>query len=211
MTTPLAVLHHPGTGETIRVLESTDDVFRMELTIAPRGEVAAAHLHPYQEQTFEVLAGKLAVTTHGGARILEANDKLVLAPGAGHSQGNPFDEPVVAIETYRPARRMHEFFEVFFAMGAKGMTNTKGVPSLMYVVAIFDEFSQSIRPGRLVDRVVVRLLAPLARVLGYRRRLRAIRSTNALESSGYASARKRAPGGPSAGGTDGVLHVRSQS
>src|SRR5262249_49193451 len=116
MTTQFPVLHHPGTGETIRILESTNDVFRMELTIAPRGQVAAAHIHPRQEQTFEVVAGKLSVTTQGGPRVLGAHDKLVLPPGTQHSQGNPFDEPVVAIETYRPARRMREFFEVFFTL-----------------------------------------------------------------------------------------------
>ena len=174
MTTQFPVLHHPQTGESIRILESTDDVFRMELTIAPRGEVAAAHIHPHQEQTFEIVAGQLSVTTASGPRVLEASEVLVLAPGAAHSQGNPFDKPVVAIETYRPARRIREFFEVFFTMGMNGMTDAKGLPPLLYVVALFDEFSDSILPGRRVERIMVRLLAPLARVLGYRRRLRSM-------------------------------------
>lgn len=172
MTTHYPVLHHPGTGETIRVLESTTEVFRMELTIAPFGEVAGAHIHPNQEQIFEVTSGRLACRVDGKERILAPGEVLVLPPGKAHTQGNPFAEPVVAIETYRPSKRIHEFFQAFFALGQRGLTDKKGAPTPLYAAALLDEYKDSITIGALFDRVLLRLLAPLARALGYHERIR---------------------------------------
>jgi len=171
---PFPILHHPGTGETIRVLESTEDIFRMELTIAPRGEIAGSHLHPSQHQTFEVVAGRLVCRAQGREHVLRPGDTLVLPPGTVHTQGNPFDEPVVAIETYRPGLRIHEFFETFFALGARGLTDKKGAPTPLYAAALLDEYKETLVIGSRFERTLLRLLAPLARALGYDDRLRAL-------------------------------------
>jgi len=187
-TPTFPVLHHPGTGETIRVLESTRDLFRMELTIAPRGEIAGSHLHPNQHQTFEIVSGKLVCRAQGREHVLKPGDTLVLPPGVVHTQGNPFDEPVVAIETYRPGLRIHEFFEAFFSLGARGLTDNKGAPTPLYGAALLDEYKDTIAVGSRVDRVLLRMLAPLARSLGYgdklRDVLRAARSNPRLELTG---------------------------
>ena len=45
------VITNPITGEVIRVLESTPDLFRFEFVLLPHGTVAGAHQHPYQQQT----------------------------------------------------------------------------------------------------------------------------------------------------------------
>ena len=55
-------LHNPVTGEVIRFVEAASDtsgeyVF-VEVAVEPNGAVAAAHIHPYQTETFEVLEGE---------------------------------------------------------------------------------------------------------------------------------------------------------
>ena len=177
------VLHHPTTGETIRVLESTSEVFRMELTIAPRGEVAGAHIHPQQEQTFEVCSGRLACRVEGREHLLTAGQVLVLPPGRRHTQGNPFSEPVVAIETYRPAKRIHEFFVAFFSLGRLGLTDAKGAPRPLYAAALLDEYKDTIAVAPLFDRLLLRALAPIARALGYQRRIAALLTGTATASA----------------------------
>lgn len=51
------VVHNPVTGEYARVVEHTPERAVGELLAVPGGAVAGPHLHPRQEERFEVLHG----------------------------------------------------------------------------------------------------------------------------------------------------------
>ena len=59
------VLHNPITGEAIRFLETAADTdgerVLIEVLVEPNGFVAAAHVHPYQTEVFEILDGEVDV------------------------------------------------------------------------------------------------------------------------------------------------------
>ena len=63
-------LQNPVTGEELRFLETAADTdgeyVLVEARIAPNGIVAAAHVHPYQSERFEIVRGEVAPGRGGG-------------------------------------------------------------------------------------------------------------------------------------------------
>jgi mannose-6-phosphate isomerase-like protein (cupin superfamily) len=166
------ILHNPATTETIRVLESTPERFTIDYSLKPHAHIAATHIHPFQRQRFSVTAGTLVCMVDGKRVTLKAGESVVLDPGAVHDQANPHDVEVQVIEEYQPAARMHDFFRVYFALARDGLTNAAGMPPLLLTAAVFHEFRDSIQPGPRVLRVLVSLLAPVARLFGRDRVIR---------------------------------------
>jgi len=164
----IEVITNPVTGEVIRVLESTPELFRMEFVLLPHGKVAGAHQHPVQ-QTIAAQSGTLHVSIAGTHHALEPGQAAVIEAGQTHDQWNPADTEVWAIEEYRPAGRMHDFFRVLFGMARDGLTNKKGVPRPLLASALFAEFSDSTRPAQRLLRILLAALRPLARLTGSHR------------------------------------------
>ncbi len=165
----IEVLENPVTGETMRVLESTDETFVIEYALKPHGEIPLEHFHPNIEQEIAVTSGEMHVTVNGEHKVIKAGESFAAPPSALHFQWNPHDVETVATETYRPAGRNHDFFRTLFGLARDGHTDAHGMPSLLVRAAIFSEFSDTIRPAAFGVRCVIALLAPLSRVLGYGR------------------------------------------
>jgi quercetin dioxygenase-like cupin family protein len=165
------VMENPVTGETMRVLESTAETFVIEYVLKPHGEIPLEHFHPNVEQEFSVRSGEMHVRVNGSHAVIKAGETLAAPPGAVHFQWNPHDVETVAVETYRPAGRNHDFFRTLFGLARDGHTDAQGMPSLLVRAAIFSEFHDTIRPAAFGVRCVVAVLAPLSRVLGYGRLL----------------------------------------
>lgn len=166
-----AILENPVTGEAFRVLESTPDVFKVQYSLRPHGEIAGAHFHPGKEQQITVLSGEMHLRINGAHRVVRAGESASVPAGAHHFQWNPSDAEVVAIEEIRPAGRLHEFFSVLFGLARDGKTDSQGRPSLFLAAAVFSEFRGSIRQASFGTRLLLDVLAPIASLLGYRRQL----------------------------------------
>jgi mannose-6-phosphate isomerase-like protein (cupin superfamily) len=166
------LLVNPVTGETMRVLESTADVFKIEYALRAHGEIPLEHFHPNVAQEISVSAGEMHVTINGEHKVIKAGETYAALPSAVHFQWNPCDEETIATETYRPAGRNHDFFKTLFGLATDGHTDEHGMPSLLVRAAIFTEFKDTIRPAASNIRWVIALLAPISRLLGYRRLIR---------------------------------------
>ena len=72
------VLEHPVTGERIVWRQVADDtggkLLQGDLFAQPGGFVAAEHIHPNQEERFEVLAGTIRLRVDGKERVLRPGD-----------------------------------------------------------------------------------------------------------------------------------------
>lgn len=165
-------IHNPVTGETLYVLESNEDVFRIEYAIDPQSSIAAEHIHPYQQQTIRVIEGKLGIRANGRESLLEVGDSLEILAGTAHFQFNPTDSETRAIEEHRPARRIHNFFRVLFALAREGRTDQKGVPTPLIGAAFAREFKDVVRPSSIGLRLLFGALGPVSEILGYRRVIR---------------------------------------
>jgi quercetin dioxygenase-like cupin family protein len=182
------IITNPVTGEVIRVLESTPELFRFEFVLLPHGSAAAPHQHTTQ-QTIEARVGTLHCSVEGKHHVLAPGQAVIIEAGRTHTQWNPADTEVWAIEEFRPATRMHDFFRVLFGLARDGLTNAKGVPSPLLAAALFEEFRDTIRPGRRIDQLLLAMVRPLARLAGSHRVIQAY-----LDAKGHpGEARTTAP------------------
>jgi quercetin dioxygenase-like cupin family protein len=168
-------LNHPVTGERIVWHDVAGDtggaLLRLELFAAPGGFVAAEHVHPNQEERFEVRAGTLGLRVDGVERVLRAGDVAVVPPGRPHAWWNAGDDEARLLGELRPALRTEMFFETFFGLAQDGKVNRKGLPNLLQLAVLMREYPEEIRLARPSAGMQKALFGPLAlagRLLGYR-------------------------------------------
>jgi quercetin dioxygenase-like cupin family protein len=127
------ILVNPVTKERMTFLktaaETGGEYVLIELNAAPGGVVAAAHLHPSQTETFEVLRGTLGAKI--GRKRVEASpgDVLVVEPRTAHKWWNGGEDELVFRCEIRPALQFEQLIETMFGLAADGKTNKKGMPN----------------------------------------------------------------------------------
>ena len=183
-------LEHPVTGERLTFVETSADTNGERLVfdfwMRPRGFVAAAHLHPRQEERFVIHRGTPRFRMDGREGGVGAGETVVVPPGTPHVWWNSGDEEVHATIEFRPALRTEVFFEVFFGLGAAGKTNKRGLPNPLWMAAIGSEFSDETRLARVpwpLARVGLAVGGRVARALGYRATPEAVASRASRSSS----------------------------
>ena len=109
------LLRNPFTGQTIRFLEESDEVLVIETTYEAGGAPAPAHLHPSQDERFEVLSGAVRTAVEGEPRTLRGGDVLEVPAGTAHEFGGDPEEAGRVRWEVRPPLRTREFFELLHA------------------------------------------------------------------------------------------------
>jgi mannose-6-phosphate isomerase-like protein (cupin superfamily) len=168
-------LINPVTGHRYDIVKAAADtggaLLEMVATFPAGAKPPPEHLHPRQEERFEVLQGAVRVKVAGQVRRLNAGTTLVVPAGTVHAMWNP--EPIEARVRWetRPALRTEQFFESLVALARQGRVNAKGAP---------DSFSRALllyahrhemrlaRPSPFLQRVMFGGLALLARITGRR-------------------------------------------
>lgn len=168
-------LHHPVTGERVIWRQVAADtggqLLQGDLYAEPGGFVAAAHVHPKQEERFEVVAGTLRLRIGDEERVLSVGDVAVIPPGRPHVWWNDGAEDVHVLGEFRPALRTEVFFETFFGLATDGKTNRKGLPNPLRLAVMMQEYEDELhlaRPSVKLQRALFGPLAALGRALGYR-------------------------------------------
>jgi quercetin dioxygenase-like cupin family protein len=177
------VIRNPVTGEQLRFVKTARDTggeaVVVEVTVEPRGFVAAAHIHPRQEERFEVLSGRARFRIGEREATAGPGDVLIVPAGTPHSWWNAGDEETRVIVEFRPALRTEGFFETFFGLARDGKLDKRGWPGVLRAAVLGREYRHevAIAPQKeiLLSRLpppVIRLLLPLVallgRLLGYR-------------------------------------------
>ncbi len=166
---------NPRTGQRMRFLLTSADtggeLLRIETVNPPTGTGEPMHVHPLQETRAEVVSGALRFVVDGEQRQLGPGDAIVIPAGVPHRFVNEGEVDAVAIQEARPALRLAEFFETYFALAERGELDEHGKPSLLRFVALGPAFADEIQltsPPWPVQRALFALLGPLARLRGYR-------------------------------------------
>jgi quercetin dioxygenase-like cupin family protein len=148
-------IDNPVKGETLYVLESNEQVFRIEFAIDPHSSIAAEHIHPSQQQTIHVIEGALGCRINGQTRFLGVGESTVIPAGSSHFQWNPTNLHARAIEEIRPAGKAHNFFRVLFTLAREGRTNGKGIPTPLIGAAFAAEFADFVIPRSFPLRMLL--------------------------------------------------------
>jgi quercetin dioxygenase-like cupin family protein len=153
--------------------ETGGELLAVDLELAPDGRVPGLHVHPTQEERFEVRSGRMRFRKGLRTVVAEAGDVVVVPPGAAHKFANVADETAVVSVEVRPALRMEELFETAAELAAEGRTTRRGLPKPLDLALFAHEFRHEVcgafRPVWL-QRVMLAPLVWLARRRGLAKR-----------------------------------------
>ena len=167
-------IENPVTGERMTFVEtaaSTGGEYTLiELRADPGGTVAAAHVHPSQTETFEVVSGTLGAKVAGQRIEAEAGATVIVLPGESHKWWNAGDDELVFRCEIRPALQFESLIETMFALADDGKTNRKGLPSPFRLAPIANAHFDTVRLPRVpaaLQKAALALGAPMGRLFGY--------------------------------------------
>jgi quercetin dioxygenase-like cupin family protein len=167
-------LENPITGEVLvfhRTSEETGgESLLVETIVRPDGFVAAAHVHPYQTERFEVLEGLLGLRLEDKELLAKPGDVAIVPPGAPHRFWNAGEGEARFLCEVRPALRFESLIETIFTLAAEGKTNRKGMPNPLRLAVIAKAHFDTVRlpfPPAAVQCAGLALGAPLGKLLGY--------------------------------------------
>jgi quercetin dioxygenase-like cupin family protein len=168
-------LRNPVTGETLVFHKTSADTngesVVVETFVEPNGAVAAAHVHPAQEELFEVLGGEIEFQVGQRTLVAGAGDRILVAPGTPHRFRNVGEETAHFVCEVRPALQFEQLIETMFGLAADGKVNRKGMPNPLRLAVIARHHFGDVRlpfPPAWLQRLGLAFGAPLGRLLGYR-------------------------------------------
>lgn len=159
----------PGRWEITRSTEDTNcELLEMHFKVdSTTGDSPPLHIHPEAEESYRVLSGILEVNMEGEWRQVTAGETRTVPAGTAHTFRNK--EPVELINVHKPALGHERFFRRFHKLvtdqGVK--LPPKDLKSAVLLGMLFSEHERelvSVKPPKLV----MRALAALGRLLGYR-------------------------------------------
>jgi quercetin dioxygenase-like cupin family protein len=124
------------------------------------------HVHPHQVEEYEVLAGRFDLVVEGRWRTLEPGESAQVAIGALHTFRNRSGEPVRVRNWHRPAMRFEAFIErTCHTLRAAGVTRKRDPRVALYLSMIMLDFEETLAPARARERLAMKALASIARIL----------------------------------------------
>lgn len=167
------ILDNPLSGERFFFRETATDTdgerLVFELELPPGGRFPGGHVHPSQEERFDVLNGTMRFRKGMRRVTAESGDSVVVPAGTSHRFANVGDDTARIRVEVRPALEMERLFETVAALAREGRTFANGMPKplelALFMRRFDDEVQAPIAPG--VVRIVT---SPLA-WLGWRRGL----------------------------------------
>src|SRR5215210_6421974 len=146
-------IENPVSGERITFLQTAADT---------DGALPGAHIHPQQEERFEVVEGTMAFRL-GLKRIVAGPGEVVTVPaGRVHTFKNAGDETAKVRVQVRPALAMEGLFETTVALAEDGRTTGKGMPKPLDLALFVRRYQREVKAPFPPAPVVRAMLAPLA-------------------------------------------------
>jgi mannose-6-phosphate isomerase-like protein (cupin superfamily) len=160
------VLENAISGEKIifrQTAADTDGEFlAIELVLAPGGAVPGAHVHPEQEERFEVVSGTMGFKLGMKKVIAGPGETVVVPAGKTHRFFNAGDETAHVLVEIRPALEMERLFETVVALAQEGRCMPSGMPKPLDLALFAREFRREVRAPFPPPFAVRAALAPLA-------------------------------------------------
>ncbi len=156
------VIFRTSTQDTDGALLAFDDFLLVGYISPPE------HVHPRQQEHFEVISGSLGVRIAGCEQILRVGESVAVPPGTPHTIWSAGEGETHLIVEFKPALQTDIFFETMFALARDGKTNSQGIPSIIQFASGASEYGMYVTsPPILLQKVLFAVLGPLARAFGY--------------------------------------------
>jgi quercetin dioxygenase-like cupin family protein len=143
---------HPGMGIRWEITSSTEDtsggLFESKNWIDPGEPGPPVHVHPSQEESFEVIDGVLEVLLDGKWRSVGAGETATVPADVPHTLRNSTDEPVTIFTRFRPAGRSEAFHRDVHRLIQEGKIKRlppKDPRSAIYAAMLFRAYPEWVR------------------------------------------------------------------
>jgi quercetin dioxygenase-like cupin family protein len=175
MAHPEAVIENPPMGGKLLFRqtgrETNGELLQFDFYLRPGGTIAREHVHPQQEERFEVISGNVRGRMGGEERTASPGDVVNTPPGLPHVWWNDSDEEVHLLVEFRPALETESFFRIVFGLARDGKANRQGLPKPLQMAVLLaahpDEFYPAFPPVPVVKAFAF-TLAPIGKLFGYR-------------------------------------------
>jgi mannose-6-phosphate isomerase-like protein (cupin superfamily) len=164
---------NPLTGYSMTFLEATPEIFRFSEIGQPGAPGPVLHIHPLQEERFEVTRGLVAFVMGSEQVVCGPGEEVTVPAGVAHTFQNAGQDEFELLGEYRPGlpEQSHRFHDVYFALARAGLTNAKGMPSIWQIAVEMPLVSDHVHlasPPWPIQRAFLALLRPFARLMGYK-------------------------------------------
>ena len=164
------VLEIPMTGRVVfrqTAQETGGELLQFDFFLPVGQESAREHLHPAQDERFEVIRGRVRGRIDGEELVKEAGEVAMMPKGALHFWWNDSDEEAHLRVDCRPALRTEDFYKTMAALAV----GERGIPNPFHGAVVMREYKDEFCPGAFRSkprRALIILLAAIGRLLGYK-------------------------------------------
>lgn len=159
-------------SESVTVVAESADAIEVEALYGPAGDPPPPHLHPEQDEHFEVLDGALTVRIGGAERVLAAGETIDVPRNTPHQMWNASGQPARVAWRTSPAGRTKDWYATLDRLQREGRVGKDGMPGPLAFASYLTEYRDVFRlhAGAATPLVsgALRALAPLGRMKGYR-------------------------------------------
>jgi mannose-6-phosphate isomerase-like protein (cupin superfamily) len=164
---------NPLTGYRLTFLEANNELLRFRELVQSGAPAPALHVHPFQEERFQIIRGTVAFVMGSQTVVCHSGESVAVPAGIAHTFQNTGDGEAEMFGEYRPGlpEMSRRFHEVYFALARAGLTDEKGMPVIWQIAVEMPLVSDHVRlasPPWPVQRAVLSMLRPIARLMGYR-------------------------------------------
>ena len=142
------ILDNPVTGERITFRRTAADTvgaaLEFDLELAPDGHVPGKHVHPSQEERFQVVSGTMKFKMGRKTIVAGPGEVVVVPAGTAHKFANGGDETAHVRVQVTPALRMEDLLETATRLAIEGRTNKKGMPRPLDFALFVREFENEV-------------------------------------------------------------------
>lgn len=176
-------IENPVTGERMVFLRTTGATggaaleVQFDLPPAPgrSGKPVGSprHYHRTLEETFEVSSGVLEMVVGDRTRVVGAGEVVVVPPRTPHAFRNASSDWVTFTTTLSPPAQFERFLRAWYGLAQAGLVDGAGMPRSPLFLALAIDYADLGFPGvpDVVQRVLVRTVSSVARLVGAERRL----------------------------------------
>jgi quercetin dioxygenase-like cupin family protein len=151
--------------------ETKGELLQIDCVSPPSAMREPEHIHPFQENKFEILSGSCTFSIEGKDRVAKAGDTVTIPSKVRHLFWNSGQIDAHYIQEFRPALTIAEFFDTFFALSRDGKLNEQGIPNFFHASIIMLAHNKDIRvtsPPWPIQYLTYKALAPIGLMMGYK-------------------------------------------
>ncbi len=139
------ILSNPATGETFYFLKTAADTHGRLLEYEIHAEPGATpalpvHIHPKQDERFEVLIGRITFVLNGKTQLLKPGDSLLVPAGTAHTWRNSGNQTALLLVEMAAAGQHETLIETLCATARNSRFVSGGRRNLLALAVMLDKY-----------------------------------------------------------------------